>query len=156
MNIDFAGKAAFVTGGSKGIGKAIAETLAASSANVGVMARGKDELEATVAELNAREGGRALAVAGDVSSRDELGEAVRRTAREFGGLHLAVNNAGITGRGGLLHETGPENWRTVMGVNLDGLAYAMMAGIVAFLLSDLSSCTTGTDILLDGAFLLRE
>jgi NAD(P)-dependent dehydrogenase (short-subunit alcohol dehydrogenase family) len=129
VNIDFTGKAAFVTDGSKGIGKAIAETLVASGANVGVMARGKDELEATVAELNARGGGRALAVAGDVSDFDEVGDAIRRTAQEFGGLHLAVNNAGIAGRSGLLHETGPENWRTIMGVNLDGVAFAMMAEI---------------------------
>jgi NAD(P)-dependent dehydrogenase (short-subunit alcohol dehydrogenase family) len=129
VRIDFTGKTAFVTGGSKGIGEAIAEALIAAGANVGVMARGKDELDATVARLNAQGGGRAIGIAGDVASFDEVGDAVRRTAEELGGLHLAVNNAGIAGRAGLLHETGPENWRSILGVNLDGVAFAMMAEI---------------------------
>jgi NAD(P)-dependent dehydrogenase (short-subunit alcohol dehydrogenase family) len=129
MNIDLNGKTAFVTGGSKGIGKAIAETLVDCGANVGVMARGKEELDRVVAALNAKYGGRALALQGDVSSCEQVSNAVRRTAQHFGGLHVAVNNAGIAGKAGLLHETGPENWRQVMGINLDGVAYAMMAEI---------------------------
>ena len=126
MNIDMTGKTAFVTGGSKGIGKAIAETLADCGANVGIMARGKDELEAVAAALNSKHVGCALALQGDVSSYDQATRAIRQTAQHFGGLHLAVNNAGIAGKFGLLHETGPENWRQIMGINLDGVAYAMM------------------------------
>lgn len=253
MNVDLTRKVAFVTGGSKGIGKSIVQTLAGCGANVGVLARSREELDQAVAEVNASVGGRALALPGDVSSFEQVGEAIRRTAEEFGGLHLAVNNAGIAGQAGLLHETGQENWRRVMTINLDGVAYAMMAEIqqmlrvgggsivniasveahtilkqfpaytaskhaligltratasdyadqgirintvspgvittpltmapgqkevtdrlehripqgrlgepeeiaitVAFILSDLSSYTTGTDIVVDGAFLLRE
>ncbi len=126
MKIDLTNKAAFVTGGSKGIGKAVAEALAACGAHAGIMARGPEELEATVAAINARDGGRALALPGDVSKYEDVGDAVRRTAREFGGLHLAVNNAGVAGQAGLLHRTGRENWRHVMGINLDGVAFAMM------------------------------
>jgi NAD(P)-dependent dehydrogenase (short-subunit alcohol dehydrogenase family) len=129
MNIDLSGKTAFVTGGSKGIGKAIAETLADCGANVGVMARGKEELDIAVAALNSKHSGRALAVQGDVSSYEQVSAAIRRTAQQFGGLHLAVNNAGIAGKPGLLHQTGRENWRHVMGINLDGVAYAMMIEI---------------------------
>ena len=129
MNIDLSGKTAFVTGGSQGIGKAIAETLADCGANVGVMARGKEELDAAVAALNSKHSARALAVQGDVSSYEQISAAVRRTAQQFGGLHLAVNNAGIAGKPGLLHQTGRENWRHIMGINLDGVPYAMMVEI---------------------------
>jgi len=129
MNIDLSGKTAFVTGGSKGIGKAIAETLADCGANVGVMARGKEELDAAVAALNPKHPGRVLAVQGDVSSYEQISAAIQRTAQMFGGFHLAVNNAGIAGKPGMLHQTGRENWRHVMGINLDGVAYAMMGEI---------------------------
>lgn len=129
MDIDLAGRTAFVTGGSKGIGEAIAEALVGCGANVGVMARGKEELEGAVAALNAKDGGRALALQGDVSSYDQVRTAIHQTAEHFGGLHLAVNNAGIAGKAGLLHEAGPENWRLVTGINLDGVAYAMMTEI---------------------------
>lgn len=133
MNIDLTGKTAFVTGGSKGIGRAIVEVLADCGANVGVMARGKEELAAAVADLNAKHPGRALALQGDVSGFDDVGKAIARTAQHFGGLQLAVNNAGVAGTPGLLHVAGPENWLHVMGINLDGVAYAMMAEITEML-----------------------
>jgi NAD(P)-dependent dehydrogenase (short-subunit alcohol dehydrogenase family) len=129
MQIDFTGKSAFITGGSKGIGKAIAELLADCGADVAVMARGQAGLEAATNELKTRGRGRVLGIQGDVSDAVSISAAVQASAAEFGGLHLAVNNAGIAGHEGLLHETGADNWRTVMGINLDGVAYAMMAEI---------------------------
>jgi NAD(P)-dependent dehydrogenase (short-subunit alcohol dehydrogenase family) len=129
MNIDLTGKTALITGGSKGIGKAIAETLAECGANVGLMARGKEELETVVAALNAKHAGRTLALQGDVSNYQEVSSAVHQTAAHFGALHLAVNNAGVAGNPGMLHETGKENWARVIGINLDGVAFAMMAEI---------------------------
>jgi NAD(P)-dependent dehydrogenase (short-subunit alcohol dehydrogenase family) len=133
MNIDLSGKTAFVTGASKGIGKAIAETLIDCGAQVGLMARGQQDLDATVAMLNARRSGHALALVGDVADYDQVSDAVRRTAQHFGGLHLAVNNAGIAGEAGLLHETGRNNWRQVLGINLDGVGFAMMAELEAMM-----------------------
>jgi 3-oxoacyl-[acyl-carrier protein] reductase len=64
MEIDLTNKVAFVTGGSKGIGQAIAEVLAAAGANVAIMARGRDDIDATVDAINAKDGGRALGVHG--------------------------------------------------------------------------------------------
>ncbi|WP_261538856.1 SDR family NAD(P)-dependent oxidoreductase [Burkholderia multivorans] len=129
MNIDLDGKVAFVTGGSRGIGRSIADVLVDSGAKVAIMARGQRDLDTAIAELEARHPGRSLGVQGDVSSQEQLISAVRRTVAHFGGLHLAVNNAGIAGKPGLLHVTGAENWRQVMGVNLDGVAWAMIAEI---------------------------
>lgn len=133
MRIDLTGKTAFITGGSKGIGKAIAEQLAADGANIGILARGREDLDATVDEINARGAGRALALQGDVSDFDQVASAVQRTAKEFGGVHLAVNNSGVAGSAALLHEMDRDNWRTVMGINLDGVAFAMMAEITEML-----------------------
>lgn len=129
MNIDLNGKVALVTGGSRGIGRSIADVLVDSGAKVVIMARGQRDLDSAVAELEARRRGSALGVQGDVSSQEQLVSAVQRTVAHFGGLHLAVNNAGIAGKPGLLHATGAENWRQVMGVNLDGVAWAMIAEI---------------------------
>lgn len=126
MSVDLHNKRAFVTGGSKGIGKAIAEALTAAGANVGVMARGREDLESTVKAINERGAGRAIALQGDVSRQEDLRDAIAATAESFSGLDLAVNNAGIAGDAGLLHDTGAENWRRVMGINLDGVAFAMI------------------------------
>jgi NAD(P)-dependent dehydrogenase (short-subunit alcohol dehydrogenase family) len=129
MNIDLSGKVALITGGSKGIGKAIAEALLDCGAQVAIMARGQRDLDEAVAALNDKREGAAIGIAGDVSDQNSIAGAVRAVVDRFGALHLAVNNAGIAGGPGLLHETGPDNWRRVMGVNLDGVGYAMMAEI---------------------------
>jgi len=129
MQIQFNGKTAFVTGGSKGIGAAVAEVLVQCGANVGLIARGKSELANFVAAINDRFPGRAVGFAGDVADATQLSAAVDGTAAHFGALHLAVNNAGIAGKPGLLHESTPDNWRQVMSVNLDGVATAMSAEI---------------------------
>ena len=135
VTIDLSGKVAFVTGASKGIGRAIAETLAQCGANVGLMARGPDELRQVEAAINSKTGGRALAVAGDVSNPTALEACLHEVVRAFGALHLAVNNAGITGEFGLLHESTADNWRRVQAVNLDGIFFAMKFEIAEMLKS---------------------
>lgn len=133
MDIDLTGKVAFVTGGSKGIGRAIVETLAGCGAKVGVLARGKRELDDFIAEQEKATPGSVIGFVGDVSEASQVAEAISATESRFGGLTLAVNNAGIAGDPGLLHDSGIDNWRKVMAINLDGVAYSMMAEIAAML-----------------------
>jgi NAD(P)-dependent dehydrogenase (short-subunit alcohol dehydrogenase family) len=121
------GKGSLVTGGSKGIGKAIATLLAECGADVGILALEAQDLDETVAGINAGDGGRAIGFCGDVSSDQDVRRAVFQTAEMFGGLHLAVNNAGIAGAPGALHSHDVENWRRGMSINLDGIAFSMMA-----------------------------
>ncbi len=133
LQIDLSGKTAFVTGASRGIGRSIAEVLVDCGANVAITARGQRDLDEAVAALEARRAGSALGLRSDVSEHAQVVKAVGDTVARFGGLHLAINNAGIAGDAGLLHETGVANWRRVMGINLDGVAWAMMAEIEAML-----------------------
>ena len=112
------GKVAIVTGGSRGIGAAVAALLADRGAAVVVSARDADRLDAAVKDLEAM-GTPVVGVTGDVSRRDDA-ERVVDTARErFGRLDILVNNAGIT-RDGLLLRMKDEDWDRVIEVNLRG------------------------------------
>ena len=112
------GKTAVVTGGSRGIGAAVAALLAERGAAVVVSARDADRLDAAVKDLEAM-GTPVVGVTGDVSRRDDA-ERVVDTARErFGRLDILVNNAGIT-RDGLLLRMKDEDWDRVIEVNLRG------------------------------------
>jgi 3-oxoacyl-[acyl-carrier protein] reductase len=111
------GKAALVTGASRGIGRAIAEELARAGATVVVGYRsGKDEAE----ELATAIGGRA--VQADVSSADDA----RRLVEEAGDLDVLVNNAGLT-RDGVLARMSDDDWRTVIETNLSSVFYTCRA-----------------------------
>ncbi len=111
------GKTALVTGASKGIGRAIAQQLAAGGATVVVGYRtGKDEAEALAAEL----GGRAIQA--DVSNAEDAA----RLVAEAGDLDILVNNAGLT-RDGLLARMSDDDWRTVIDTNLASVFYTCRA-----------------------------
>jgi NAD(P)-dependent dehydrogenase (short-subunit alcohol dehydrogenase family) len=113
------GKIAIVTGASSGIGRATAKLFAAEGASVVIAARGRPGLDRVVAEIEAA-GGQALAVAGDV--RDEaLARALVDTARDrFGGLDIAVNNAGSLGEMAPVAELSTAGWREAIDTNLTG------------------------------------
>jgi len=110
-------KTAIVTGASSGIGYATARLFARKGANVVVTARRLDALEILVSEIEA-EGGRAVAVAGDI--RDEpLAHALVETAiRHFGGLDIAFNNAGMNGEMGPTPGVSLKGWNEALAVNL--------------------------------------
>ncbi|MGH2554841.1 MAG: SDR family NAD(P)-dependent oxidoreductase [Actinomycetota bacterium] len=87
------GKTAIVTGGSKGIGKAVARAFSQAGANVALAARGLEDLERAVKEIEAA-GGRALGVPTDVTDPEQVQNLVDRTMNEFGAVDILVNNAG--------------------------------------------------------------
>jgi len=131
--VDLSGKTAWVTGASRGIGKAIALELARAGADVAVVARNAEAAEAAAEEIRGL-GRRALAVSVDVSQLEAVEEAARRVDAELGKVGILVNNAGIT-RDQLLVRMKPEDWHEVMRTNLDGafhctkiLAKDMMRG----------------------------
>jgi 3-oxoacyl-[acyl-carrier protein] reductase len=111
-------KIAIVTGAARGIGAATAIRLASDGMAVAVLDLNEADCAKTVKEIE-NAGGRALAVAADVSKTDEVNAAVERVAAELGEPTVLVNNAGIT-RDALLFKMTDEDWDTVIDVNLRG------------------------------------
>jgi 3-oxoacyl-[acyl-carrier protein] reductase len=118
-------RTAFVTGASRGIGKACAFALAAAGARVVVAARTLDRCEEVAAEIRAQ-GHQAMAVAIDLSSKESIVQAVQQAAKDFGPIHILVNNAGIT-KDGLALRMKTEDWQSVIDTNLSGSFYASQA-----------------------------
>jgi 3-oxoacyl-[acyl-carrier protein] reductase len=111
------GKTALVTGGSRGIGRAIALELARAGANVTLSYRsGKDEAEAVASEAGAK------AVQADVADPD----GAKRLVDEAGELDILVNNAGVT-RDGLLARMSDDDWNDVIATNLGGVFHTCRA-----------------------------
>src|SRR5438876_3026637 len=114
------GRIALVTGASRGIGRAVAQVMAAEGAAVGVNYRsGREKAEEVVKEITAA-GGRAVALSGDVADYGQAKALVEQTVKELGGLHILVNNAGIA-KDGLIFNMDPEDWLAVMRVNFGGV-----------------------------------
>jgi NAD(P)-dependent dehydrogenase (short-subunit alcohol dehydrogenase family) len=126
--MELEGKAAVVTGSTKGIGRAIAEALAREGANVCVSARSDDEVERTVAELNEIDRGRVTGAVCDVRDYDEVRALFEHAVSEFGGLDVLVNNAGV-GHFGRVEEMSPETFRAVLETNLFGVFYCCREAI---------------------------
>jgi len=117
-------KIAFVTGGGSGIGEASAKALAAAGASVAVADMNTAGADRVVAEILA-DGGIAKSYTLDVSDDAAVGAVISAIEKDFGGLHIAVNNAGIGGDQAPTGEQTPAGWRKVMAVNLDGVFYCM-------------------------------
>src|SRR5437660_8322609 len=105
MDLGLQGKRAIVTGGSLGIGKAIARELAREGADVAIAARTKDQLEATARELATETGRRVIPLVADVTSKAQVDAMVAQAARQLGGLHILVNSGSPPG--GSATATGP-------------------------------------------------
>jgi 3-oxoacyl-[acyl-carrier protein] reductase len=124
--IDLSGKSAIVTGGSRGLGRAIATRLATQGADVAISYRGNEVAAAeTVAAVEGL-GRRALAVAGDVKEPEAAEALVKAALEAFGKVDILVNNAGIT-RDDLIMRMGVDAWRDVLETNLFGAFYTTKA-----------------------------
>jgi 3-oxoacyl-[acyl-carrier protein] reductase len=124
--IDLSGKAAVVTGGSRGIGKAIALRLAQQGADICFSYRGNaDAAAATTKEIEAL-GRRCVAVQADVTQPDAAEALVKAALDAFGKVDILINNAGIT-RDDLIMRMKPEDWRDVLETNLFGAFWTLKA-----------------------------
>jgi 3-oxoacyl-[acyl-carrier protein] reductase len=115
MQIDLSGKVALVTGSTRGIGRAIAETLAGAGARVAVVGRDLQRAEVAAAEI----GRGAKGFACDVSDTAQVGQLVSDVETAFGTLDILVNNAGLT-RDNLIMRLKDEDWDAVIDANLRG------------------------------------
>ncbi|MEX2570378.1 MAG: SDR family oxidoreductase [Gemmatimonadota bacterium] len=127
-DLDLSGKTAIVTGASKGIGFAIAASIARSGANVVMCARNASELEEAAARLDALASGTVLGRPCDLREYDEVRRLVDFTIEHFDRVDILVNNAGV-GAFAPVDDIDVETWRQVIETNLNGVFYACRESI---------------------------
>ena len=115
------GKVALITGGSKGIGEAIARAYVREGAQVFICGRTRAEIDRTVSEIRAD--GKIAGTVGDVGKLEDAGRIVREAVDEFGGIDVLVNNASLLGPRVSIASYPPEVWEEVLRVNLTGLFF---------------------------------
>lgn len=128
--MDLNGKTALITGGSKGIGYGVAQTLVREGMNVTITARNQSEVEAAAQRLSEGGPGRALGRACNVRDFDEQRAVVEQTVGEFGSLDVLVANAGV-GHFAAIDELTVEEWHDVIDTNLTGVFYSVKASLDA-------------------------
>jgi 3-oxoacyl-[acyl-carrier protein] reductase len=121
------GKNALITGAGKGIGKAVAQQLAAEGVNVALLARTEKDLEAVAAELKSS-GVKVVYATADVADRLSVEAAIAKLTAELGSIDILINNAGV-GKFGKFMEMEPEEWEHIIKVNLLG-AYYVIRGVL--------------------------
>jgi 3-oxoacyl-[acyl-carrier protein] reductase len=128
MHPDIENKVAVITGGSRGIGFRIAETLLENGASVVIGARKEADVRRAVETLNQKRGNRAEGAAVDVRDYGQVEQLMALAERKFGGIDILVNNAGI-GVFRPVDELTPEEWDAVIGTNLNGAFYCVRAAV---------------------------
>ncbi|QDT95026.1 SDR family NAD(P)-dependent oxidoreductase [Gimesia aquarii] len=116
---DLSGRAAIITGGSKGLGSAMAEGLASAGADLLLISRNQEEVEATAARIQSDYGNRAIGMQADVTNADQVAAMTDRAMTEFGKIDILINNAGINTRGPIDGLT-LEEFQEVQNVNVTG------------------------------------
>lgn len=133
------GKTAIITGGSRGIGKAISQKLASLGANIAVIYAGNtDAAEAVVSQCRQQYGVEAKAYLCDVSDFSAVKETVGKIKSDFGTAHILINNAGIT-RDGLVARMKEEDFDSVLDINLKG-AFHMIRHCTGLFLRNREGC----------------
>lgn len=126
MNLPLQDKLAIVTGGSRGIGLAIAEKLVDLGAEVIITARKQADLDKAAAQIRSR-GGKCEGIRCDVSSLKDVEMLAQKLQSRNGQLKIVVNNAGVGGFSAPLHETDPETWEQIINTNLRGVYFMIRA-----------------------------
>ena len=116
---DLTGRVAIITGGSKGLGSAMAEGLASAGADLLLTSRNQDEVEATAAQIQSDYGNKVIGMAADVTDPDQVAAMTERAIAEFGKIDILINNAGINIRGPIDDIT-LEEFQDVQNVNVTG------------------------------------
>jgi 3-oxoacyl-[acyl-carrier protein] reductase len=125
-SLSLSGSVAVVTGGSRGIGLAIARKLSAMDAAVVITARDEAMAQQVASDL-AGAGRRAEGVRCDVTDRDSVNGLGEHLRSKYGRVDILVNNAGISGPSGVLHELAPDDWEAIFNTNLRGVYYVSRA-----------------------------
>ena len=120
--MNLTGKVAIVTGGTKGIGRGIAEALAREGVNVCISARTASEVAEATESLSDLGGGKVIGFACDVRDHGQVKSLFERTTATVGGVDILVNNAGV-GMFAPVEEMSPEDFRTILETNLCGVFY---------------------------------
>jgi 3-oxoacyl-[acyl-carrier protein] reductase len=128
LDLDLSGRVALVTGGSRGIGRAISIELAGLGATVAVNYRSQEAEARETARLVEAAGGHAVTLPGDVSDPAAAAGLVEATIEQLGGLHILVNNAGIN-RDNLALRMKDSEWREVLETDLTGAFYCSRAAL---------------------------
>ena len=139
-------KVAIITGGGSGIGKAIALLYASEGAKIVISDIDEEGSNNTLKEIKARNG-EAIFVKADTSKPDDSKKVVDKAVSHFGGLHLAVNNAGIGGPLGMIGEYPIDGWDKTIAINLSGVFYGLRYQIPAMLASGGGSIVNVASIL---------
>ncbi|WP_289355961.1 3-ketoacyl-ACP reductase [Paenibacillus sp. S-12] len=129
---DLTNKTALITGAGKGIGKALAESLAQEGVHLGLIARTAADLEALKAELTAKYDIRVAIATADVAVQEDVNRAVASLSEQLGAIHIVINNAGIA-KFGKLVDMDPQEWERIIQVNLMGTYYVTRAVLPAMI-----------------------
>ena len=127
------GRVALITGGGRGIGRAIALAYAAEGARLALSARTALELDETARTAAERFGSEVITAVADVSSREQVDAAVAQTLDQYGVIDVLVNNAGNIGPVGRVWDNDPEDWASTIAVHLMGVFYGCRAVLPSML-----------------------